>query len=299
MSSIKEKSLNWLGKLRNAYRLVIMNEETFQEVGSYKLSLLNVYVFLSTIVVIVALAVGALIFFTPVKRYVPGYGSVSDDREMMRLSRQVADMEKELSAFRTYSENVRRMLLGDVQTEKDVPKLKSSEMHSDSAAGSPPEIPVVDEELRREVALGELGVAAREPRTSNFSPKEVPLEQLFFSPPIKGKISAGFDADKKHWGTDVIAPQNTAIKSVMDGYVFFSDWTLETGNSMGIQHANNVITFYKHNSALLKKTGSFVKAGEAIAIIGNTGTLTDGPHLHFELWHKGKPVNPIDYIKLE
>lgn len=299
MSSIKEKSLNWLGKLRNAYRLVIMNEETFQEVGSYKLSLLNVYVFLSTIVVIVALAVGALIFFTPVKRYVPGYGSVSDDREMMRLSRQVADMEKELGAFRTYSENVRRMLSGDVQTEKDVPKLKSSEMHSDSVAGSPPEIPVVDEELRREVALGELGVAAREPRTSNFSPREVPLEQLFFSPPIKGKISAGFDADKKHWGTDVIAPQNTAIKSVMDGYVFFSDWTLETGNSIGIQHANNVITFYKHNSALLKKTGSFVKSGEAIAIIGNTGTQTDGPHLHFELWHKGKPVNPIDYIKLE
>lgn len=298
MSSIKEKSLNWLGKLRNAYRLVIMNDETFQEVGSYKLSLLNVYVFLSTIVVIVALAVGALIFFTPVKRYVPGYGSVSDDRELMRLSRQVADMEKELGAFRTYSENVRRMLSGDVQTEKDVPKLKSSEMHSDSA-GSPPEIPVVDEELRREVALGELGVAAREPRTSNFSPREVPLEQMFFSPPIKGKISAGFDADKKHWGADVIAPQNTAIKSVMDGYVFFSDWTLETGNTIGIQHANNVITFYKHNSALLKKTGSFVKSGEAIAIIGNTGTQTDGPHLHFELWHKGKPVNPIDYIKLE
>jgi hypothetical protein len=299
MSSIKEKSLNWLGKLRNAYRLVIMNEETYQEVGSYKLSLLNVYVFLSTIVVLVALAVGALIFFTPMKRYVPGYGSVSDDREMMRLTRQVAEMEKELGAFRTYSENVRRMLTGDVQTEKDIPKLKTSEMHGDSAIGSPPEIPAVDEELRREVALGDLGVAAREPRTSNFSPRDIPLEQMFFSPPIKGKISAGFDPDKKHFGSDVIAPQNTAIKSVMDGYVFFSDWTLETGNTIGIQHANNVITFYKHNSALLKKTGNFVKSGEAIAIIGNTGTQTDGPHLHFELWHKGKPVNPTDYIKLE
>lgn len=85
----------------------------------------------------------------------------------------------------------------------------------------------------------------------------------------------------------------------MDGYVFFSDWTLETGNTIGIQHANNVITFYKHNSALLKKNGAFVKAGEAIAIIGNTGTKTSGPHLHFELWHKGRPVNAVDYVKLE
>jgi len=299
MSSIKEKSLNWLGKLRDQYRLVVMNDETFQEVGSYRLSLLNVYVFLSTIVVLVALAVGALIFFTPVKRYVPGYGDVGDAREMMRLNRQVEEMEKELVAFRTYSDNVRRMLTGDVITEKDIPRLKPSDIAADSAAAPPPEMPAVDQELRREVALGDLGTAAREPRTSNFSPRDVPLEQMFFSPPIKGRISAGFDPDKKHWGTDVVAPQNTAIKSVMDGYVFFSDWTLETGNTIGIQHVNNVITFYKHNSALLKKTGSFVKAGEAIAIIGNTGTKTDGPHLHFELWHKGKPINPVDYIKLE
>jgi len=298
MASIKEKSLEWLGKLRNTYRLVVMNDETFQEVGSYKLSLLNVYIFLSTVGVLLALAVGALIFFTPLKRYVPGYGTTSNDREMIRLSKQVEEMEKELAAFRTYTDNVRRMLSGDVQTEKDVPKVKPSNA-ADSLTANPPQIPAVDEDLRREVALGELGRAAQEPRTSNFSPRDVPLEQMFFSPPIKGKISAGFDPDKKHFGTDVVAPQNTAIKSAMDGYVFFSDWTLETGNTIGIQHANNVITFYKHNSALLKKNGSFVKAGEAIAIIGNTGTKTSGPHLHFELWHKGRPVNAVDFVKME
>lgn len=298
MASIKEKSLEWLGKLRNTYRLVVMNDETFQEVGSYKLSLLNVYIFLSTVGVLLALAVGALIFFTPLKRYVPGYGSTSNDREIIRLNKQVEEMEKELSAFRTYTDNVRRMLSGDAQTEKDVPKAQTSS-NADSLIANPPEIPAVDEDLRREVALNELGRAAQEPRTSNFSPRDVPLEQMFFSPPIKGKISAGFDPDKKHYGTDVVAPQNTAIKSVMDGYVFFSDWTLETGNTIGIQHANNVITFYKHNSALLKKNGSFVKAGEAIAIIGNTGTKTSGPHLHFELWHKGHPINAVDFVKME
>ncbi|MBP8238852.1 MAG: M23 family metallopeptidase [Saprospiraceae bacterium] len=298
MASIKEKSLEWLGKLRNTYRLVVMNDETFQEVGSYKLSLLNVYIFLSTVGVLLSLAVGALIFFTPLKRYVPGYGSTSNDREMIRLNKQVEEMEEELAAFRTYTENVQRMLSGNAQTEKDVPKVKPS-YAADSLAANPPEIPAVDEDLRREVALSELGRAAQEPRTSNFSPRDVPLEQMYFSPPIKGKITAGFDPDKKHFGTDVVAPQNTAIKSAMDGYVFFSDWTLETGNTIGIQHANNVITFYKHNSALLKKNGSFVKAGEAIAIIGNTGTKTSGPHLHFELWHKGHPINAVDFVKME
>ncbi len=299
MSSIKEKGIVWLEKLRNTYRLVIMNEETYQEVGSYKLSLLNVYVFLSTIVVLVALVVGALIFFTPLKRYVPGYGNLSDDRELIRLNREVNRMEKELVAFRTYADNLSKMLTGDVQTEKDVPKAISPDPKSDTSNLKAPRIPDVDEELRREVALGELGIAAQEPRTSSMAQRDIPLEQMFFHPPIKGTLSAEFDPDKKHFGADVIAPQNTAIKSVMDGYVFFSEWTLETGNTIGIQHANNVITFYKHNSALLKKTGNFVKAGEAIAIIGNTGTKTSGPHLHFELWHKGRAVNPADFVKLQ
>jgi murein DD-endopeptidase MepM/ murein hydrolase activator NlpD len=299
MSSIKEKVTVWLEKLRNTYRLVIMNDETYQEVGSYKLSLLNVYVFLSTIIVLVALTVGALIFFTPLKRYVPGYGNLSDDRELMRLNREVNRMEKELVAFRTYADNVGKMLSGNVQTEKDVPKAVSPDPKSDSTSNKAPKVPTVDEELRREVALGELGIAAREPRTSSIAQKDIPLEQMFFYPPIKGTLSAEFDANNKHFGADIIAPQNTAIKSVMDGYVFFSDWALETGNTIGIQHANNVVSFYKHNSALLKKTGNFVKAGEAIAIIGNTGTKTSGPHLHFELWHKGRPVNPVDFVKLQ
>lgn len=119
---------------------------------------------------------------------------------------------------------------------------------------------------------------------------------MFFTPPLTGEISAKWSPEKKHYGVDILAPKNTAIKAAMDGYVFLSDWTMETGNTLGIQHANNTITFYKHNSALLKKAGSYVKAGEAVAIIGNTGMLSDGPHLHFELWHKGKSVNPMEYV---
>jgi len=139
----------------------------------------------------------------------------------------------------------------------------------------------------------------KEKRKNPEAVNDIPLEQLFFIPPITGRMSEGFMPDKKHYGVDILAPKNTPIKAVMDGYVITSDWTLETGNTIGIQHANGIVTFYKHNSALLKKTGSLVKAGEAVAIIGNTGTLSDGPHLHFELWHKGKPINPIDFINFE
>lgn len=111
-----------------------------------------------------------------------------------------------------------------------------------------------------------------------------PLESMFLTTPLSGQVSASFSLAKKHYGTDIIAPKNTPIRAVADGFVVSSDWTLETGNTIAIQHANNVVSFYKHNSSLLKKTGEKVKTGEAIAIIGNTGEQTTGPHLHFELW---------------
>ncbi|MBK8505637.1 MAG: M23 family metallopeptidase [Saprospiraceae bacterium] len=118
-------------------------------------------------------------------------------------------------------------------------------------------------------------------------------------PPITGSISLEFDPQKDHFGIDINAAPNTAIKAIMSGFIIFSGWTLETGNTIGIQHDQNLISFYKHNSSLLKSTGTFVQAGEAVAIIGNTGTLSSGPHLHFELWQAGKPVDPTDYINFE
>lgn len=280
-------------RLQHTYRLIIMNNETFEEVGSYRLNLLNVYIFLSSIVVVVATIVVLLVAFTPVRRYIPGYGDVGQDEEVFRLYRQIETMEKELAAQRTYSENFRRILVGDLQTDIDFPETNAD--MKDSLA--PVERSEEDEQLRREVELEVVGKAALENRTSTLFPSDVPLEQIYFSPPLTGEISAEFNLEDLHYGVDILAPKNTAIKAVMDGYVFLSDWTLETGNSIGIQHGNNIITFYKHNSMLLKKAGSFVKAGEAVAIIGNTGTLSYGPHLHFELWYKGKPVNPTDYIK--
>jgi len=294
MSSEHDKERSFLEKLRHTYRLVVMNNETFEEIGSYKLTLLNVYIFLSTIVVVVALVVVSLIAFTPLKRYLPGYGDISANEELSRINKELQELEKLHSEHNSYFDNVQRMLVGDVQKAEDVP-----ETVPETKDSTPTEEIVnvdIDNQIRLEIEQDEIGAVARRSRATNFSPRDVPLEQLFFSPPVTGEISAGFMPDKKHYGVDILAPKNTAIKSTLDGYVFLSDWTVETGNTIGIQHANNIITFYKHNSNLLKKAGSFVKAGEAVAIIGNTGTLTSGPHLHFELWHKGKAIDPTEYI---
>jgi len=277
-----------------------MNNETFEEVGSYRLSLLNVYIIASTIIVLVALLVWALIVWTPLKRYIPGYGDIQQYEEALKINKEIAELQAEADAKDLYIDNIRRILTEDVDTEEAD---AAAEAEGEDGTEIPDSLLNVsrikeDDLLRKEIELNEQ-IQAREvlTKTANIAPVEMPLEQMYFVPPISGgMISAEYMPDKKHYGIDVMAPKNTPVKAVMDGYVFSSDWTLETGNTIGIQHANNLISFYKHNSVLLKKTGDLVKAGEAVAIIGNTGTLSSGPHLHFELWHNGKAVNPKNYV---
>ena len=287
----EEKGL--MEKLRHNYRLIVMNNETFEEVGSYRLSLLNVYILVSTIVVLVALFVISAIIFTPVKRYIPGYGDAKEHAELLKMNQRLQEMEQELNAQRAYTDNFRKILVGDIEMEE------ATEVENNTLPDSQLNVERIKEDdlLRKEIELDEQ-IQAREllSQTSNFTADEIPIEQMYFVPPINGLIGAAFQPDKKHYGIDIAAPRNTAVKSIMDGFVITSDWTLETGHTIGIQHSNNLISFYKHNSALLKRTGSSVKAGEAVAIIGNSGTLSSGPHLHFEIWYKGKPVNPTDYI---
>ncbi len=294
MAQKKDKGKSRIEKLRHTYRLVIMNNDTFEEIGSYKLSLLNVYVALSTIAVVVAAAVLVLVIFTPLKRYIPGLQDTSNDDRIVELYQDLTRLRQELNTQRAYSENFRRMLTGEVKTAEDIPEEITQDFNDTTLQAV--ERSMVDEELRQEVDLMEIGEIARQSTSTNLSPRGMPLEQMYLASPLSGELSANFLPEKKHFGVDVLAPKNTAIKAIADGYVFLSDWTVETGNTIGVQHANNVISFYKHNSVLLKEAGDYVRAGEAVAIIGNTGTLSDGPHLHFELWYRGAPVDPTEYI---
>ncbi len=295
MSDENQEKVRRLDRLRYTYRLVIYKDETFEEVGSYRLSLLNVYTILSTFVVLIATLIILLISFTPVKRFLPGYVGTRTHLEMLELYEDLDSLSALVAAQDTYNQGFRRMLTGEVQETagKRPQRVQESET---LALGERSE---VDQQLREEVELEQPAAASKPAAPSkpvNISPRNIPLEQMDFTTPVSGTVVAAFDPEKNHIGVDIIAPKHTPVKAVMDGWVIASDWTLETGNTIAIQHSNDLVTFYKHNSALLKRTGSYVRAGEAIAIIGNTGELTDGPHLHFELWHQGKPINPTDYV---
>jgi murein DD-endopeptidase MepM/ murein hydrolase activator NlpD len=122
------------------------------------------------------------------------------------------------------------------------------------------------------------------------------VEELYFFPPVSGIVTNVFEGESFHYGVDIVSVENAPVKAVLDGKVIFSGWTLKYGNVIAIQHIDNLISIYKHNSVLLKKVGNFVEAGDVVALIGNTGEFSEGPHLHFELWHRMVPINPLDYI---
>ena len=278
-------------RLKDPYRLIIMNDETFEEVGSYKLTILNVYIILSALVVLVSIIILLLLTLTPLKTYIPGYGDASKATEIIRLNKALDEMEKEITARETYLQNLRTVLVGDVQPAEPI----EIELQQLPDSAHQVERIAEDEQLRREIAMDQ--------KIYNQSPEsgleQQKLKNMFFITPAEGIIGHGFEMSEDHIGVDIIAPKNTPIKATLDGYVFMADWTRETGHTIGIQHANGLLSFYKHNSSLLKSTGDRVKSGEAVAIVGNTGKLTDGPHLHFELWQNGTPLDPTKYINFE
>ena len=291
-----------MDRLRSTYRLVIMNPETFEEVGSYNLSLLSVYTALSTALVLFLMLFISLVLFTPIKRYIPGYGDTAQLSELYALQDKLDKMENIVEANQTYNDKLRDRLNEHVQYQADVPK-EAPKVMPDSMTNIGP----IEEEmeLRSDYEssggkiLPQLSGGGGNAKSVNYVSRDKPIEEMFFSSPLSGEMIKGIRPNEQHFGVDVIAPKNTPIKATMDGVVIAADFTAETGNTITIMHANNVVSMYKHNSSILKRVGQFVKAGEAIAIIGNTGTLTNGPHLHFELWYKGRPVDPTEFVNFK
>jgi murein DD-endopeptidase MepM/ murein hydrolase activator NlpD len=279
------------------YRITIMNNDTFEEMGAYRLSLMNVYVWTSSILVGLTLLVSAAIVLTPLKKYLPGYGGVSG-RAIYALSDQLDALERKTKAQDTYNKQFKKLLVGEVESIDKIPmdfdKIPDSLMEID-----PSEVELA---LRQKVSAGSFF-----PKDPKDTPTRSALAASFagnskenamvLNAPVAGTISLEFGVNQKHFGMDIVAPKNAPVMAAADGFVVMSDWTQETGNTICIQHVNNMVTFYKHNERNLKKVGDKVKMGEAIAVIGNTGEQTSGPHLHFELWQNGLPLNPKLYIK--
>ncbi len=304
--ALRERARQFWERIRHTYyRLIILNNDTFEEVGSYKLSLFSFYVLVSSILVGVAILVVMLIVFTPLKRYIPGYEASSGG--IAEVANRVDNLEEAAYANQTYITNFQNMLNGKVQTEDDMPKeeelgFPDSMLHAerspadDSLRLAMKDGTLFDEHFHDEDEDGERSGNGNVSPNANIAPILL-LQQMKWQSPVNGKQILGFDANNRHYGIDMVAPLKTPIKAALDGFVIFADKTTETGNTIAIQHANGIVTFYKHNSSLKKKVGDKVQAGTEIAIIGNTGEQTNGPHLHFEVWVNGKPIDPVNYIK--
>lgn len=281
--------------LHKKYRLVLMDDGTFEEVGSYKLSRLNVYMLASSLLVLLVIAVTSLIIFTPLRYYIPGYGDYSMRSEINELANQVDDLKSEIDSRDAVLKSLGVVVgITKDETEADARARKnpndSLRRVSDSIPSESSEVQAIREEVEARRSVGQL-------RGNNLG-SVAASDLAHFQSPLtnNARMTSPYSPEKNHYGVDLADAKNTPVKAVLNGTVIMSTWSYDTGHMIGVQHSNNFISFYKHNSMLLKKVGSFVKAGEAVAIIGNSGEQSTGPHLHFELWHNGHSVNPQEYI---
>lgn len=276
-------------KLLHKYRLVILNESTFEEKISFKLNRLNVFV-TGTLFIIVLIGLTTLIIaFTPLREYIPGYSSTRLKRQATELTYKTDSLVTVLNYTNRYLDNVRMVLRGDIENNQVNRDSLFEQYKLDPASVDLTPIRQ-DLLLREEVEL--------EDKYNLFERNIENVGTLLFSP-INGTLSEGFDPKKKHYAVDLVAPKDTPVKSIADGTVLFAEWTSETGYVIIIEHQDTFTSVYKHNGSLSKSQGDLVRAGEVIASIGNTGEFTTGPHLHFELWRKGKPVDPQNYIDFD
>jgi len=286
-----KKKEHWIRKLRNKYRLVIVNEETFDERLSFRLSRLNVFVITGTIVILLIVATTFLIAFTPLREYIPGYTDVTLSKKAKYLQHKVDSLEVDFRQKSLYIRNLKDIISGKV-IESDTSLHSSQGKDYDNIKYvKSPEDSILRAEYENESSYDLYYNESDELYTPTSS-----LSNYYFFAPLKGIVTDEFDLTKGHYGIDIVAKDNEAVKATLSGTVIFSDWTVETGYVIAIQHQGNLISVYKHNSVLLKQEGNVVKAGDPIAIVGESGELTTGPHLHFELWLSGAPVNPKDYM---
>tara|TARA_R110002020_G_scaffold122487_7_gene278044 strand:- start:56376 stop:57245 length:870 start_codon:yes stop_codon:yes gene_type:complete len=273
-------------KLLHKYRLVILNESTFEEKISFKLSRLNVFVSGSLFIVALIALTTLLIAFTPLREYIPGYSSTKLKRQATELTYKTDSLVTVLNYTNKYLSNIRMVLKGDIannQVNRDS-LFEQFKIDPASVDLTPTKQDLV---LRKEVEMED---------KYNLFERDISNVNLVLFPPVDGTITQQYDSERKHYAVDVVTIKDTPVKAVADGTVILSEWTADTGYVIIVEHQDGLLSVYKHNGSLNKEQGDFVRAGEVIASVGNTGELSTGPHLHFELWNNGTPVDPLDYI---
>ena len=284
----KEKVRLW-DRLKYKYKLSVINETSYEEVFNFRLSQLHVLTALSVLAVILVVLTILLIAFTGLREFIPGYPDGNMRQMIAQNALRVDSLENELLKRDRFFKSIRLVLNGGDTTSLERSREDTARYRNDTIR-----FQISEQENEFRAAIEE-----RERFNLSLGMKEQNHDYYHFFPPVEGIVTQSFDEKKRHYGTDIVAKANAKVAAVLDGVVIFTDWTVKTGYVIQVQHTNDLISVYKHNSILLKKQGDYVRAGEVLGVVGNTGEESSGPHLHFELWRAGNPLNPETFIKFK
>jgi len=282
----KKNRKSFWHQIRFKYKLSFFNESTLEEVWSLRVSLFSVITSLLFFALFLITITSVIIIMTPIRNYLPGYLDVEVRKVIVQNALRADSLERMIAIQSFYLDNVAGILAGTTPLD--------SIRSIDSLAQVNPEF-----EIPRSAREDEFLRTFEEEEKYNLTslnPNPMPTDGIFFFKPINGVISAAYEPEVRHYGIDLVASPNESVLATLDGTVVFTGFDPNFGNVIQIQHRNGFLSVYKHNELLLKEIGDPVVAGEAIALVGNTGKLSTGPHLHFELWYRGSPVNPAEYI---
>jgi murein DD-endopeptidase MepM/ murein hydrolase activator NlpD len=284
MATNDKKKRNW----RDKYKFAVFNDTTFEEIWRVRLTQYNAFLLIALLFLFIIGATASIIAFTNLREFIPGYPNVMMRRNILVSAIRLDSLERELALRDKYFENLKAIISGR-QPSEILPQRDTSKSYKSINFVNSPE----DQALRTKVEKDEQFNLTLGPRVT----ESTSLASLHFFPPVKGVISGKYDQRTKHFGTDIVTKPKSPVSAALDGTVVFTGWTMETGYVIELQHMNNLISVYKHNSSLLKEVGDFVRAGEPISVVGDSGELyTTGPHLHFEIWYKGSPLDPEKHI---
>ena len=282
----KQGFKSFWSRVRFKYKLTFINEDTLEEVWTFRLSQLSAFAVLLVFAFALVSVTAFIIIKTPIRNYLPGYLDVEVRKEIVQNALRTDSLERMLEIQHVYLENVARIIGGEVPLDsiRRIDSLARVDADFEIPRGEAEQAFVAQYEEEEKYSLTAL------------NPNPVFTEQAFFYKPVDGVVSSHYQTDIRHFGVDIAASPSESVLATLDGTVVYAGYDPQHGNVIQLQHRNGLVSIYKHNEALLKEPGDHVVAGEAIALVGNTGTLSTGPHLHFELWYKGVPVNPEEYI---
>lgn len=280
-----KKQRSW----RDKYRFSVSNDTTFEEVWRIRLTKYNAFLLITFLVLFIVGSTTILIAFTNLREFIPGYPDVTMRRNILLSAIRLDSVEKEIQLRDKYFSNLNAIISGNAPAEAYSVR-DTTRNYKSITFRTAPEDSVLRAQVEKEDRFSlNLGPVSGESVSS--------LAGLHFFPPVKGIVSGKFNPLLRHYGTDIVTKPNSPVAAALDGTVIFTGWTMETGFVIEVQHSNNIVSVYKHNASLIKETGELVRTGESIGIVGDSGEMyTSGPHLHFEIWYKGSPLDPEKHI---